>query len=72
MTQSTKTYTVKHIKTGNELGVFTSPQEVMSFCQENKLTPMIIPAGHGFKNLNPLYANSDKLVMFVFDEEPGL
>lgn len=69
MTQETKTFTVRHLYTDEELGVFDSTEEAVNYCQENQLTPVTIPHGFQFKSPLPLPDSPTDFVMFVYSEK---
>jgi len=69
MTQEKKTFTVRHLHTGKDLGIFDTAEEARNFCQENKLTPVTIPHGHQFISPFPLPDSPTDFVMFAYFEE---
>lgn len=68
MTQETRTFTVRHLLTNEELGVFDSTEEAVNYCQGNNLTPVTIPHNFQFESPLPLPDSPTNFVMYVYNK----
>lgn len=66
MTQKTRTFTIRHLHTNEELGVFIGHEAALAFCLENQLIPVAAPAAHKFVSPTPWPDSPTDFVMYVY------